>query len=178
MKDWLKAVRTSRVLDAKTRSDQVPEAQARIHDVLSSGDALPDFEPSPGLRARIEQAIDEANHSPIPLELPWLRPAPWGSIAAALALLAGTAGIVAVARHPDVVAGWFAGHRPARIIAAAPAPAQPLAVSIDPGVNDAETHAVAAASASPITREVELMKKDAERAIGSVFTHLPVFDAK
>jgi hypothetical protein len=181
MKEWWRAIQTSRRLDgARGRdTDDVPESQARIHRILSDRRGVPWEAPSRGLRARIEHDLDTGDHSPIPLELPWLRPIPWGSVAAAGLVLAACVSAGIIAANPSLLPFERAGDpgaTPPPLAVSTPDDAL-IAVGSESMTRFAtDAGPLAASTQQPLVREVENLRKDTERAIGAVFSRLPLFD--
>lgn len=184
MNDWWRAIRTSRRLDGRgvSSGEDVPESQARIHRILSDRRGVP-WEPAPrGLRSRIRKGLGEGDHSPIPLELPWLRPIPWGSVAAAGLVLAACVSAGIIAANPSLLT--ITGSGSSDEGAARPS----LRVStVEDRYEAVEAESItrlasaarplAASAQRPLAREVENLRRDTERAIGAVFSRLPLFDA-
>lgn len=95
MNERTHATRISRELDdAGSPGMATPAEQRMVHRHLSRRDQLP-WIPSPAnLREEILNAVSESTSTPIPLELPRLRPTPWGLVVAAMIAMALGVGVL------------------------------------------------------------------------------------
>lgn len=181
MNDIRKALHISRSLDTQRRArGDEPPGQRRVDAALTGGEGAPWETPSPDLHRRILDALSLSGTSPIPLELPRLRPTPWGSLAAAAAFLVGGAGLVvalrslppapAVLQRSVVVSPSESSHRTAFT---------PRTVSAfdEAGALPRRTEQVVAASVeAPLVRETKRVRTDAVRAVEMVLSRMPVGD--
>jgi len=154
------------------------ERLREVERLLSNSSAAPWVEPSEGLRESIERSIDESAQSPIPLELPWLRPTRWGGLVAA-AVVVGTLGVFGyVLNHP-----MLSGPSPRVAEVTRPVPttvvAEATALEVSPMPTLPERgEAIAASVQKPLMDEFGFVRRDAERAVGQVFSRLPFFDPR
>lgn len=164
------------------RSSRRARANAlrQIDRWLSDRAGIPWESPSPPARARIDHALDEGAQSPIPLELPWLRPVRWGGLIAASLVLAS----VGVLGFISFRAGT-PGHsrREASIRVPSPAPSAYSAAQAGPTAVAADSTRAASRSEAPeyirpLLVEAELIRADTERAIGEVFSRFPILDRR
>ncbi len=137
----------------------------------------PWVDPSPDAAASIERSIDEATHTPIPLELPWLRQTRWGGLVAAAVAVAAVGAFGYVIGHLSPVP------RSAPITVSL-APERPFVVVpaesvVTPGAQaEARAAAVASRVGRPLESEMELVRRDTQRAVGQVFSRLPIFEPR
>lgn len=190
MNERTHASRISRELDdAKAPGHATPGAQKLIHTALSRRDQLPWVMPPEHMREKILNAVSESTSTPIPLELPRLRPTPWGlvtaaSVAAALGvgvllglrlapLTQPQAQVVAEAspRAPEVV-------QPASRVASA-VDEGPEAPVVDPlafvPIRSARS-SIHAGISGALRSEVGRVSTDAKRAIETMLGPLPLTD--
>lgn len=137
----------------------------------------PWIDPSSDAAASIERSIDEASHTPIPLELPWLRQTRWGGLVAAAVAVAAVGAFSYVIGHMSSVPT-------AAPLAVSLAPARPLMVVpaervLTPGTQaEARGAVIASRVGRPLESEMELVRRDTQRAVGQVFSRLPIFEPR
>ncbi|MBI1190423.1 MAG: hypothetical protein GC200_07070 [Tepidisphaera sp.] len=192
MNERTHASRISRELDdQKSPGAATPAPQRLVHRALSRRESQPWLTPPAKMREDILNAVSESTSTPIPLELPRLRPTPWGLLTAASVLAALGVGVLVGLRLAPLT-------QTPRPIAQAPvvsAPErQPLAAEAREDVELAEgpTRTVvdplafvpSATSGSPerygiagpLRGEVSRMSLDAKRTLGTLLKPLPWAD--
>ncbi|MCE7973149.1 MAG: hypothetical protein DYG92_02315 [Leptolyngbya sp. PLA1] len=135
------------------------------------------MDPSPEAAAAIERSIDESTQTPIPLELPWLRQTRWGGLVAAAVAVAAVGAFSYVIGHRSPVPT-------SAPVSVSLAPERPLVIepagSVETPGSRAAAHASAVASRAgrPLESEMELVRRDTQRAVGQVFSRLPIFEPR
>ncbi|MFA6044564.1 MAG: hypothetical protein WC718_06235 [Phycisphaerales bacterium] len=185
------ASRISRELDdAKSPGKATPAAQKLVHRALADRDKLPWMMPPANMREKILDAVSESTATPIPLELPRLRPTPWGLLTAASVAAALGVGVllglrlaplthtgVEVAKSVPVPAMVQPGEF-ATVVASEEINEQPV---VDPLAFVPARNAkspIRMGLSAPLRGEVGRMSADAKRAIQVMLGPLPLADGE
>lgn len=179
MNEQRRAVRTSVALDEHRQpAAETPNGQAAVDRALTGGAGAPWEQPSPELRARVMELVSRTQTTPIPLELPRVRPTPWRSIAAAALALAAGASVLLVDRiHTHRQEPGPAIVIEPRVTSQAPTARRPVFVPAPYDLGELprrSERALTAAVDSPLREEARRIRADTARAIGTVLSRMPV----
>lgn len=184
------ASRVSRELDdAKSPGQATPAGQRLVHRAMGKRESLPWIMPPANMREKILNAVSESTSTPIPLELPRLRPTPWGLLTAASVAAALGVGVLLGLRLAPVEHAEMAKEKPrvrqaarpvrlAAVVAPETANEQPV---VDPLVfvpSHGSSSPIRMGWTAPLRGEVGRMSADAKRAIDAILWPLPLSDGK